>query len=373
MMPDEANNEAKQTNHQAIFDKLLKGWKGKELNYRPGYSTAEGFRVFLYIDKDSIQQRLDDVLGPTNWRASYRHDLDATICKLALCFDGEWCWKEGVGGKPKMEKEQDAVKGAATDAFRQAADAWGFGRYLSRLPVIFWAANVQNGKWKSWQNEQGLRAAINNATEGRAPAPPAGHTASSNKPPTQATPAKKEPTPKPEQGIARESKDLLTPALRTSLENFCMQGGIHLAALIKREFQCTIDELSKAAASWLYKGLTDGWLEHASLVKVQISELDEATLAAMAEPERAGYHLAHSPGCVVKEGEHYTVSEGGLQPPRTVWKTDGVTQCDCGQRRKTKDAPMCRHIHAVSFFAAASQANGKAASATTKTPARATN
>lgn len=364
--------------HKELFDKLLRGWTGRELNYRPGYSTGEGFRVFLYIDKDSIQQRLDEVLGPLNWRASYRVDLDAIICKLELNIEGAWHWKEGGGAKPKMDKEQDSVKGGFTDSFRQAAEAWGFGRYLGRLPFIFWPGQTgQNNKWKAWENEKGLRDEINRVISG-APAadrrkPPEKAGGAADKKPATNTPGGNPPAlpqlkDKPAFGVPQTGAEMLKGQTRQELERKALELGAPLLHLIEREFSCTLDDLSEPAARWLFHGLKSGWLQFEKPPAPPQSPADhKPTRPTQAGPEQIGFDL-WAAGKVKKEGEHYIVD---VEPkPATVWKKDGITQCDLDKRRKTVSDPMCAHLYAAKYFAEAN-ANGKDKAANTNPPARA--
>lgn len=122
------------------------------------------FNVYLYIDKETIQDRLDAVLGPTGWQAIYTElkPVDTWLCNLSLVIDGVECVKQGASAPTdQMKKQADKTKSAMTGAFRAAAGEWGFDRNLDRLPQIIWAAVVKDGdKFSYWQDEKGLKKVI---------------------------------------------------------------------------------------------------------------------------------------------------------------------------------------------------------------------
>ena len=132
----------KMTREQLEFwRELLAPFPGEALSVK-----SVGGRDLTYIDKRSLANRLDSVVGPNGWYAEYR---DAggrgLICKLFIYVpmpDGTWGWmsKEDGGSDEEMTKKQggqqikdvdNSFKSELTNAFRRAAqDAWGIGRYL---------------------------------------------------------------------------------------------------------------------------------------------------------------------------------------------------------------------------------------------------
>lgn len=103
-------------------------------------------RVVPYIQARAVQERLDDIVGPGNWRNSFedvvltnRHV--AARCRIGIRIEGEWVDKEdgahveaNVGGATA----ELAVKGAYSDAFKRAAVLWSIGRYLYafKAPIV---------------------------------------------------------------------------------------------------------------------------------------------------------------------------------------------------------------------------------------------
>lgn len=87
-----------------------------------------------YLEANVIQDYLDETVGPENWQAEYYQVKETLFCKIGIFWENTWIWKSNAGSESNIEKE----KGEATDAFKRAAFAWGFGRFLyddKRKPV----------------------------------------------------------------------------------------------------------------------------------------------------------------------------------------------------------------------------------------------
>jgi len=149
-----------------LLKQLFAPFGAEAVDYRPGHKIKDSqFIVFAYVGKEEIRDRLDAILGPTNWFTEYEPWAGATIlCKLSLRIGGEWITKSGVGGSSAQMKEEDnQIKSAKTSAFRNAAAEWGFARHLDFLPTIIWPANVSadsKPQWRSWQDPGKLRKTI---------------------------------------------------------------------------------------------------------------------------------------------------------------------------------------------------------------------
>lgn len=92
-----------------------------------GYAT-----ILAYKDARVDQQRLDDVVGPLNWKRE--HTRDNHNCVISIWCDDkkQWVSKEDTGTESAAEKE----KGLASDSFKRAAFNWGIGRELYDYPLI---------------------------------------------------------------------------------------------------------------------------------------------------------------------------------------------------------------------------------------------
>lgn len=95
-------------------------------------------RLVPYIQARAIQDRLDMVVGPANWFATYKDatigGVSGLICHLSIRISNqEWLTKFD-GAEPP---ENEPFKGNITNAFKRAAVQWGIGRYLYDVEPAF--------------------------------------------------------------------------------------------------------------------------------------------------------------------------------------------------------------------------------------------
>jgi hypothetical protein len=134
---------------------------------REAYGTLRrGGRDLTYLKKQAIQNRLDSVVGPGGWSASYRVEevrsegiqTGGVICTLSVMVpdngEGSWSYhtKEEGGGFEDMgrkdgsgewiEDDDGEWKSGFTNAFRRAAGEFGFGRELYGSGVPFYLADL---------------------------------------------------------------------------------------------------------------------------------------------------------------------------------------------------------------------------------------
>jgi hypothetical protein len=107
-------------------------WRAITVSKRTGKGLAAA-----YITNRAIMERLDEVVGPENWRNEYRPGPGGgVVCGLSIFVDrgegqpGEWVTKWDGADNTDVE----AVKGGLSNAMRRAAVQWGVGRYLYELP-----------------------------------------------------------------------------------------------------------------------------------------------------------------------------------------------------------------------------------------------
>ena len=121
---------------RAPFDVELVKWRvGSRMRENKNRGQA-----MPYLNARLVQDRLDEVMGPENWRNEFAAAPmgGGLMCVLSLRISGEWVSKADVaqqdevsGNASNPEKDREiAVKGAASDAFKRAAVQWGIGRYL---------------------------------------------------------------------------------------------------------------------------------------------------------------------------------------------------------------------------------------------------
>lgn len=92
-----------------------------------GYAT-----ILAYKDARVDMQRLDDAVGPLNWRREHTRDNHNCIVSIWDEEKGLWVSKEDTGAESNQEKE----KGLASDSFKRACFNWGVGRELYDYPKI---------------------------------------------------------------------------------------------------------------------------------------------------------------------------------------------------------------------------------------------
>jgi len=107
----------------------------EEIHWRAGATNKEGNRALAlaYIDARAVMDRLDTVVGPTNWTDTYDVWKDGAVkAGIGIRDEGEWVWKFDGADDTNFE----ATKGGFSDAFKRAAVKWGIGRYLYQLAGV---------------------------------------------------------------------------------------------------------------------------------------------------------------------------------------------------------------------------------------------
>ena len=112
-----------------------------------------GGTELTYIDKRSLANRLDTVVGPGGWYAKYRDEggrglIFALSIRIPTADGPTWVTKEDGGsdegmtkkvGGQQVEDVDNNFKSETTNSFRRAAqDAWGIGRYLYQRGIPDW-------------------------------------------------------------------------------------------------------------------------------------------------------------------------------------------------------------------------------------------
>lgn len=137
--------------YQEAITKLKGPFRDKYLDWRIQSSgfTNQGkpwAMILCYVDARAVQERLDQAVGPQNWKDEYEHLPNGVKCRLSLRFEdgGEWVAKENGAAETQVE----GFKGGFSKAFVRTAVNWGVGRYLYNVPVT-WAKFVDDRTGKS--------------------------------------------------------------------------------------------------------------------------------------------------------------------------------------------------------------------------------
>lgn len=133
-------------NHDEIIMRLREPFDAKEIEWKIQVTMPDKSRgmVVAYLDARAVQRRLDEVVGPFNWKNLYSlwHD-NSQICGVSI-FNGERNeWVTKFDGAENSDIEP--IKGGLSDSLKRAASAWGIGRYLYELDGI-WVDLETKGK-----------------------------------------------------------------------------------------------------------------------------------------------------------------------------------------------------------------------------------
>ena len=91
-------------------------------------------RWFASVSARHVMNRLDEVLGPPNWKHEFNHVQDGVTCTVYVRIESaegtEWVGKSDGAGFRDMPNASDTEKAGYSDAFKRASVHWGVGRYL---------------------------------------------------------------------------------------------------------------------------------------------------------------------------------------------------------------------------------------------------
>jgi hypothetical protein len=140
------------------LEELAKPFPIEDIEFRCGTSSEQkqSALALAYLTSRSIMDRLDQVVGPMNWKDEYKPGVSGgLLCGISIWDNekGEWVTKWDGAENTQFE----AVKGGLSDALKRTAVKWGIGRYLYRLPAIWVDATVK-GKKAYFKNEDQVRA-----------------------------------------------------------------------------------------------------------------------------------------------------------------------------------------------------------------------
>lgn len=132
------------------LNRLAEKFSDSELEWKPqsvGIKNGEPWAMILcYVQARAIQNRLDEVFGPMNWRDEYRFEKNGVICCLSVYCNEKKEWITKENGSPETDIE--SFKGGISGAFKRVASSgYGIGRYLYELDTTFAECSMtkQNG------------------------------------------------------------------------------------------------------------------------------------------------------------------------------------------------------------------------------------
>ena len=142
------------------FSKLKDPFDARDIEWRLQSCGEKNGKVWgiclAYVTNRAIQNRLDDVCGPENWKNEFKEGPDGGIlCGISIKCGDEWVTKWDGAENTAIE----AVKGGLSNSMKRAASTgWGIGRYLYYLDEGFakvsengkLSGKTKEGKWFKW-------------------------------------------------------------------------------------------------------------------------------------------------------------------------------------------------------------------------------
>tara|TARA_R110000787_G_scaffold218768_1_gene327453 strand:- start:1086 stop:1796 length:711 start_codon:yes stop_codon:yes gene_type:complete len=117
------------------YDGLSAPFPPNDIEWRVGHAskkTPPTCTLLAYLTARAVMDRLDAVVGPSNWQDAYSPGPDGGImCSIAVWDGAKECWISKSDGAENTNIE--AIKGGYSGAFKRAAVKWGIGRYLYSL------------------------------------------------------------------------------------------------------------------------------------------------------------------------------------------------------------------------------------------------
>jgi len=131
--------------------KLAAPFRESEYEWRIAQSGEGGqsgvwAKVVCYVTARAIMDRLDDVVGPENWKVSYTHEPGGVMAHLSIRCGEEWVTKSDGAENTEIE----SFKGGISGALKRAGVVWGVGRLLYNLPEHWALCSTDKKKFANW-------------------------------------------------------------------------------------------------------------------------------------------------------------------------------------------------------------------------------
>lgn len=131
-----------------IFKGLAMPFPEEDVEWRIQQSGAREGRpwalILPFINTRAVTSRLDDVLGPENWKCKFEEIDAGFLCELSIHLpDGSWLSREDGASKTDIEP----VKGGISDSLKRAAALFGVGKYLYAMRGPFYAVIKDDGQY----------------------------------------------------------------------------------------------------------------------------------------------------------------------------------------------------------------------------------
>ena len=119
---------------------LQKPFKEDEIEWRISRAGKKNGKIWAtvlaYIQNRAIQNRLDDIFTPFNWRNEYKEwRNESQLCGISIYDEEKKEWITKWDGAEDTDFE--SIKGGLSDSMKRAGVQWGIGRYLYNLTENF--------------------------------------------------------------------------------------------------------------------------------------------------------------------------------------------------------------------------------------------
>ena len=143
-------------NYEEMIKRLREPFSGREIEWKIQVTSQDKQRgmAVAYMDARAVQKRLDETVGPFNWKNVYSlwHD-NSQICGISIFYDERKEWVTKFDGAENSDFEP--IKGGLSDSFKRAASVWGIGRYLYEMEGVWVEIEARGKSFVIKQNEYG--------------------------------------------------------------------------------------------------------------------------------------------------------------------------------------------------------------------------
>lgn len=141
-------------NYEEIIRRLREPFNGREIEWKIQVTSQDKQRgmAVAYMDARAVQKRLDETVGPFNWKNVYSlwHE-NSQICGISIFYDERKEWVTKFDGAENSDFEP--IKGGLSDSFKRAASVWGIGRYLYEMEGVWVEIEARGKSFVIKQNE----------------------------------------------------------------------------------------------------------------------------------------------------------------------------------------------------------------------------
>lgn len=115
-----------------IFERLKAPFNPEDIEFRVGSTTKDKSKglALAYVTSRAIMDRLDSVVGPTEWYNEVKIHEKGVVSVLTIRVGGEWVMRQDGAEFTNIE----SFKGGISGALKRVAVLFGIGRYLYFLP-----------------------------------------------------------------------------------------------------------------------------------------------------------------------------------------------------------------------------------------------